>query len=201
MLLYESDLVFDFEETAWVVKKYDEHPYYKRLSGRGLKGVDFIGIFQEQQVVFIEVKHFRSRHPTLQEEFAVLATTKQFIGKMADKMEDTFKVLQAVAAYLRKKWWYRLFLTWEAYLPLCLLKQQDWFFWHQVHELAQDRSTITFVLWLEIEEGISKKGKLDLAQYIDDTLTKELIEFTDTVIVASMQQPVYEEHLRVRNEK
>ena len=172
MLLYESDLVFDFDETAWVVKKYDSHRYYKKLSGSGLKGVDFIGIFQQRQVVFIEVKHFRSRHPTLQEEFAVLTTTKQFIAKMADKLEDTFTAVTAIAAYLRKKWWYRLFVKWEAHLPKQLFKKQDWFFWHQVYQLAQEQSNIEFILWLEIEEGISGNGKGPLERCLPGRLKR-----------------------------
>jgi len=70
MQLKESALLFDFEETDWIVKKYDDHRYYKSLSGAGLKGVDFIGIFQQEKVVFIEVKNFRAKHPTRKEPFS-----------------------------------------------------------------------------------------------------------------------------------
>ena len=57
----ESDLVFHFNQD-WVVRKYDEHRFYKTISGLGMKGVDFIGIFKAEQVVFIEIKNYRIRY-------------------------------------------------------------------------------------------------------------------------------------------
>jgi len=198
MRLYESDLVFDFDDSAWIVKKYDEHPYYNKLRGAGLKGVDFIGIYKQETVVFIEVKNFRDRNPYQIEPFAVLEETNLFITKMADKLEDTFRATTAIAAFLRKKWWYRLFFKLENFLPRQWYLQQDWAFWYLVHQLATQRSKICFVLWLEIEERISEKGKINLSQHIDKRLEKELAEFTDEVLVASVDRPVFKEDLKVR---
>jgi len=197
MRLYESDLVFDFDDSAWIIKKYDDHQYYNKLRGAGLKGVDFIGIYKQETVVFIEVKNFRDRNPYYREPFAVLKETNLFITKMADKLVDTFRATTAIAAFLRKKWWYRLFLKVEKFIPSQWYIRQDWAFWHIVHQLAAQRSNICFVLWLEIEERISDKGKIDLSLHIDKQLEKELAEFTDKVVVASVEQPVYVDDLKV----
>ncbi len=197
MQLKESALLFDFEDTEWIVKKYDAHQYYKPLSGAGLKGVDFIGIFQQKKVVFIEVKNFRAKHPTKKEPFSVLAETKQFITKIADKFEDTFVATTTIKALLQKKWWYRLFLKFEAKLSPALFLNRDWYFWHIVHRLASDKEKLEFVLWLEIEERISSKGKIDLGQYIDNMLEAQLVEFTENISVSSITQPIYTSSLKV----
>ena len=197
MQLKESALLFDFEETNWIVKKYDDHRYYKPLSGAGLKGVDFIGIFQQKKVVFIEVKNFRAKHPTKKEPFSVLSETNQFITKIADKFEDTFIATTTIKAYLLKKWWYRLFLKFETQLPTSLFLNRDWYFWHMVHQLANDKRKMEFVLWLEIEERISNQGKINLGQHIDNMLEKQLVEFTENITVASITQPIYTSSLKV----
>ncbi len=197
MQLKESALLFDFEDTDWIVKKYDAHRYYKPLSGAGLKGVDFIGIFQQKKVVFIEVKNFRAKHPTRKEPFSVLAETKQFITKVADKFEDTFVATTTIKAFLQKKWWYRLFLKFESKLSPSLFLNRDWYFWHIAHRLANDKGKMEFVLWLEIEERISAKGKVELGQHIDNMLEAQLVEFTENIRVASITQPIYTSSLKV----
>lgn len=200
MQLTESALLFDFEDTDWIVKKYDDHQYYKPLSGAGLKGVDFIGIFQQEKVVFIEVKNFRAKHPTRKEPFSVLADTNQFITKIADKFEDTFIATITIKAYLKKKWWYRLFLKFQRHLPPSLFINRDWYFWHVAHQLASDKEKLELVLWLEIEERISIKGKKDLGQHIDNILETQLKEFTENIWVASITQPIYTSSLKVTPE-
>jgi len=54
-----------------------------------------------------------------------------------------------------------------------------------------------FVLWLEIEERISNKGKIDLGQHIDNMLEAQLVEFTENITVASITQPIYSSSLKV----
>ncbi len=56
----EGYLLFEFGD-KWRVFKFDEHPDYKKISDivNGTKGVDFVGIFNEKTLYFIEVKDFR----------------------------------------------------------------------------------------------------------------------------------------------
>ncbi len=198
MILHESDLVFDFDDAIWQVKKYDDHHYYKKFSGVGLKGVDFIGIYNQDKVVFIEVKNFRAKHPTREEPFTVLKETKAFINHIGDKLEDTFRATTAIQGYFRKKWWYRTYLSLESFIPQHWFLHRDWLFWHQVYQLAQQKDKIEFVIWLEIEERISEKGKADLSNHIDNMLEEQLAEFTNEVIVASVDRPIYKDSLLVQ---
>ena len=197
MILHESDLVFDFDDAVWQIKKYDDHRYYKKFSGVGLKGVDFVGIYNQEKVVFIEVKNYRAKHPTREEPFKVLTETKEFINHIGDKLEDTFRATTAIHAYFRKKWWYRMYLAWQSFLPQYWFLHRDWLFWHQVYQLAKEKDKIEFVLWLEIEERISEKGKKDLSNHIDNMLEEQLLEFTNEVIVASVNRPTYQHSLTV----
>ena len=201
MTLQESDLIFQFDDTVWQVIKYDEHPYYKKLSGKGLKGVDFIGIYKQEKVVFIEVKNFRDKHPTREEPFKVLTETKSFINSIGDKLEDTFRAVTAIQAYLKRRWWYRVYISCQQYLPQKWFLRQDWLFWHQVFHLAQQKNQIEFILWLEIEERISDNGKKELSDHIDKILEEQLAEFTTEVIVASIDRPIYGDSLLVMVKK
>ena len=56
----ESGLTFSFSK-RWKVLKYDKHRFYRYLSGSGFKGVDFIGVLDEKQLVLIEVKNYKDR--------------------------------------------------------------------------------------------------------------------------------------------
>ena len=60
MKFLESDIHFEFGENC-LVKKFDEHRYYNILSGSGLKGVDFIVLYQFRQLVLIEAKNYKQR--------------------------------------------------------------------------------------------------------------------------------------------
>ena len=133
----------------------------------------------------------------IRDSFKVLKETKAFINHIGDKLEDTFRATTAIQGYFRKKWWYRLYLTWQSLLPKRWFLHRDWLFWHQVHQLAQQKDKIEFVLWLEIEERISEKGKKDLSNHIDNMLEEQLLEFTNEVIVASIKHPVYQHALIV----
>jgi len=56
----EGYLVFEFSE-KWQVFKLDEHPDYREKIGKidETKAVDFVGIFNNETLYFIEIKDFR----------------------------------------------------------------------------------------------------------------------------------------------
>jgi hypothetical protein len=56
----EGYLAFEFGE-RWRVLKLDEHQYYRKHIGKidETKAVDFVGIFDDKKLYFIEVKDFR----------------------------------------------------------------------------------------------------------------------------------------------
>ncbi|NNE29048.1 MAG: hypothetical protein HKN16_05405, partial [Saprospiraceae bacterium] len=59
MIFSESGLQFQFSND-WTVIKYDDHKFFRYLSGEGLKGVDFLGFTSEGGLFLMEVKNYRN---------------------------------------------------------------------------------------------------------------------------------------------
>jgi len=93
----ESGLTFQFNED-WVVNKYDEHRYFRRLAGEGLKGVDFLGIYKKEELVLIEVKNYRIRYkekpPTA--IYNIIENPEILAEKIQKKAEDTLKAIRRI---------------------------------------------------------------------------------------------------------
>src|SRR5262245_28843529 len=58
--LEEGFLIFEFGE-RWNILKLDEHRDYRERIGKveGTKAIDFLGILDDQELYFIEIKDFR----------------------------------------------------------------------------------------------------------------------------------------------
>ncbi|MEM1123114.1 MAG: hypothetical protein AAGJ18_21910 [Bacteroidota bacterium] len=184
MIFQESGLLFTFSEKTWDVLQYDTHKYYKILSGVGLKGVDFLGIYQKRQVVFWEVKHFRS--PISKDHKFELSP--DFEGQIVGKLVDSIRAIRVIHQYLERKWWYRAYQKFKGYFPSFLIKNQDWYFWYRLHQLISSKEQMQFVLWLEI--GGAHK---DLAVLKHDCLDR-VGEFH----LANLANPVFQETLKVK---
>ena len=55
----ESNLNFDFKGAGWTVVKYDEHVAHGKISNvvKPTKAVDFLGIYNDKKLYFVEVKN------------------------------------------------------------------------------------------------------------------------------------------------
>ncbi|NJK82806.1 MAG: hypothetical protein HC912_02335 [Saprospiraceae bacterium] len=58
-------------------QKYDQHHYYKGMSGVGLSAVDFIALPKEGLMLFIEVKNYCNRPNTQLAHMTTLLTNKE----------------------------------------------------------------------------------------------------------------------------
>ncbi len=197
MTFQESDLQFQFSDDEWQIKKYDAHRYFKILSGAGLSGVDFLGIYQGQQVVFLEIKNYRTYKSSSPQDYLVLKDTVLFIEKVANKMKDTLTAIRVVHQYLHRQWWYRLFLKYHSFIPTALVREKDWYFWYRVQELIQQKNAVLGVLWLEVAIDSTVAAKQELLTAIESALGKELEGKGITILVASMDKPVFETVLQV----
>lgn len=147
----ESGIRFTFNRD-WVVKKYDSHRYYKGLSGRGLKGVDFIALnFKERLVAFFEVKNYRTRfhqdtgdpiHPDPK-------PTDDLAQALSEKVSDTLLAIAVITTYYEKSWWYRWWYSWYLRLPFYA---GDRFFWTKVANCIYVHENICYVLWVEQQD-------------------------------------------------
>lgn len=151
---FESGLQFIFDK-KWRVKKYDEHRFYRALSGAGLKGLDFIGLLNQEQLVLIEVKNYKIRFPAkpppIKEK--ILGAAPTLVETMTYKIEDTFLAVDTIIKYYRRRWWYVPFLKLFDYLPISYLLSYEWAYWTHLQRLILfQKNQVELVLWLEMEK-------------------------------------------------
>ena len=197
MTFQESDLKFQFSDAAWQVIKYDTHRYFKILSGAGLKGIDFLSIYQGKQVVFFEVKNFHTHQPTKNGAYQIIENTQEFIENIIGKMEDTLSAIKVVTQYFHRKWWYRFFLTYHRFIPNIFIQQKDWYFWHRIQALINNSDEWRFVLWLEIDGSVTPATKEALRIIIQKALANKVLSNKGIWIIANMEQPAFPTSLTV----
>lgn len=134
MTFYESEFVFEFDAN-WVVKKFDEQKVYRKLSGLGLKGVDFIGVNKSGALLLMEIKFYRQETPE----------NKEIAEVFSKKTSDTAKAIQLIKSYLVGKWWFSLFRPF--YLRF-YHRLGDLAFWTKVIDSFDQEKPIFSILWL-----------------------------------------------------
>lgn len=104
--------------STWQVVKVDQHPYYRQVSGQGLKSVDFLALDPEWGLYFIELKDYR--HQLSVEEKADLQEVFE------EKLEDSKLLIRSVYAMLHKKWYYKICLRYEWLYRLVPKRSKFW---------------------------------------------------------------------------
>ena len=112
----ESDLELAFDDARWIARRYDAHPFYRRLSAHGYAGVDFLLLHRrEPRAVWVEVKNyrarFRGRAPAHLGAYA--ADPSVLAAALLAKERDTARGLRQIARHYRERWWWRP-LGWPA---------------------------------------------------------------------------------------
>lgn len=173
----ESGLQFKFP-SDWVVFKYDEHRFYKYLSGSGLKGVDFIAIHQ-QRLILIEVKNYMERfakegeHPM----DPLIGTPEIYASKFFRKFEDTFRLLDIIEQYYQRKWWYRkVFRVFKKYFSDSSIIKKETGFWSKAIELLNQPERVRLVLWLELAPDYDSKKAKALNDYFQKSIQSKIPE-------------------------
>ena len=177
MKFSESGMEFNFGP-GWAVRKYDDVPYFKRMGGEGLKGVDFIAIRHHRELIFIEVKNYQTRYnPSMDRAFEVSAKPADELAyELKRKFEDTLLAMDAVLQYFHRGWWYRrlrrLWLQWP-------WLQNDRAFWSRAHALADHH--LHYVAWLALD--------LDDPENYEEALLDHLkgmqLEMADRISIAN----------------
>jgi hypothetical protein len=159
MSYVESDLFFDFPK-HWIVKKYDQHPFYKGMSGVGLSAVDFIVVTQEDAILLIEVKNYC--HRPASQLFHINALLRNHEEGLAysfiQKLEETITGINAIATYCSKSAWYR---AWYILLKKVgakyFLLSNDRLCWLWLNEqIQQTPEKIVPILWLELPDHLAQ---------------------------------------------
>lgn len=84
----------------WMIIKLDGHKYYKRISGLGVKAVDFIALDPDWGLYLIELKDY----PTT----ATIPNYEAHGEMLNSKLKGSIRVIRTVNAALRRQWYYRL---------------------------------------------------------------------------------------------
>lgn len=171
-IFLESGLTFHFSPGNWAVRKYDEHEYYQALSGSGLKGMDFVAIWENRQLVLIEVKNYRQ---VASSEFPSPST---LLDEITRKVEDTFTGLSAIRQMLERKSLYRIVRPIITRFPVYAY---DWPFWTRTGQLSTflDQSRVLLIL-----EGYPEA----LRAPFKEALIRELSETVGTVEVLAAEE-------------
>ena len=114
----EVKAIFDEE---WSVIKLDEHRYYKRLSGKGISGVDFLAIHPFFGLALIEMKNYTEGKASI---------PKDLNQRMLGKNNDTIRLINIIYKYYQRQTYFRIlnFIGWEYLYP------QDWLIWLKAKE-------------------------------------------------------------------
>lgn len=170
------------------------------MSGAGLKGVDFLGIYQKNKVVFFEVKHFRSPQFAETIAYSIFADTPAFTKRITGKLQDTLKAIRVISQYLERKWWYRFLIRYIDFIPTSFIKNRDWYFWYRLHLMVPQKEVLTYVLWLEIQEKQADYPTENLLPTLTKELENNLSTIVGKVIIANRKTSIFEESLTVSNE-
>jgi len=190
MIFVESGLEFNFGP-GWVVKKYDEHTYFRALSGMGLKGVDFVAIREGREVVFIEVKNYKTRYNSkMDQSFEVSVKPAADLAlELKRKSEDTLLAMDAVIQYYFRSWWYkrlrRIWMNWP-------WLQANRSFWSRADDLVNQ--SLHLVVWLALDIDDPENYETDLLK----ELKKLNPEAVDKISVANGTHSPFEGEIKVR---
>lgn len=136
MIFRESGLTFAFSD-EWHVVQWDQHTYFKGLSGVGLKGVDFLAFHPDKRTFLMEVKNYRDTEPP---------HARTLAEDVWQKAQDTLRGLEAVKLFLQRSWLRRLLLPiWKIYPP----DRSDRAFWTQASHFFSQGNTHSYLIWLE----------------------------------------------------
>ncbi|MCP9237658.1 hypothetical protein [Lewinella sp. JB7] len=143
----ESGLSIIFPED-WIVRKFDASPAYQSVSGRGLKGVDFLCLSPEGELWMVEVKNYRSRSRAHKAKRRNPEGLAAHVGK---KFSDTKRLIRIVNRAMRRKWWIELQLLYFRYFKRSRSRSNYWFWAEAERRLAQPRNLVC-LLWMETPE-------------------------------------------------
>ena len=163
----ESGFTFVFDN-QWNVIKYDNHRFYKVLSGHYMSGVDFAGI-RKEEAYLIEIKNYKQYKSK-----APLKSTEEFIDEIKEKAKDSIRLITVINKYMNRKLLYRTFYSLVSKFNWL---QPEWYFWTELHRITVEQKNGTFLLLIESD--------YDLIE-LNSKIKKALTEYYKTVIVLNI---------------
>ena len=160
MTFRESGLQFEFAATDWWVLKYDAHRYFQIFSGAGLKGVDFMGIYQETQLVLVEVKNYRYRDQFPKTSYLLETDPTALAERVVRKIEDSLRAIRVLRRYYSRKWWFRTLMRLGWTVSFLKWFNKDGYFWYQAYQLMSAGQPISVWVWLESDAPLESSVRV-----------------------------------------
>jgi len=113
-------------------------------------------------------------------------------------LQDTLKAIRVILQYLDRKWWYRFLIRYIHLIPNVLIKHSDWYLWYRLHLMSQQKEMLTYVLWLEIQEGKTDYSTENVIPALTKELESNLSAIVGKVIIANRKKIIFEESLTIR---
>jgi len=116
-IFIERDVEVIFDE-EWKVIKLDEHRYYKRISGMGLSGLDFMAVHPIFGLALIEMKNYTNGEDSIPSRLDEV---------MIAKKRDAIRLINIVNKYYQRQLYFRIlsFIGWKYLFP------EEWEIWIQ----------------------------------------------------------------------
>lgn len=189
----ESGIIFKFSD-RWNVLKYDEHRFYRYLSGSGFKGVDFIGILDENQLALIEVKNYKDRYDLDKSDptEGLITDPISYAEMYAQKFKDTIQLIGIIKKYYQRRWWFKqprnMLLR---IIPKRILLRFDWGFWNFVIQLIdENKEKVINVLWLELNDEIDASTLKKSTEQIQKHLQQQLKTSNVEVVITNSKSTI-----------
>ncbi len=178
-IFHESELTFSFSEN-WKVMRYDEHRYYKIVSGRSISGVDFACITPEDHLILIEVKNFFQY-----QQDGVINDLGRFAEEMKEKILDTLDLIDIIHRYHGRKWSYRILYGLVRRFPSL---HYDWWYWSTMYDLHLSSEKLRFILVLEsvADPKVVKRMITDLGRKEDVAMPEFKVLSVDDMQMVGM---------------
>ena len=126
----ESNSIIRFHESNTVIK-FDNHKFYKYLSGQGLKGVDFLVIDDDYGLFLIELKNFQDK---------ATQPGKEYLSQnFYQKCEDSLRLIEIIYKVYQRKWWVKLLVN---KLKMTFLLTEDDKAWIEAYHLYRKGKVI-----------------------------------------------------------
>jgi hypothetical protein len=129
-IFIEREVKVIFDE-GWSVIKLDEHRYYKRLSGLGFSGVDFLAVHPDFGLALIELKNYTE---------GKASKPNDLDQKMIAKKNDAVRLINIIYKYFQRQLYFRIliYIGWEYLYP------QEWLIWLRAKKHL-DRDNVFFL--------------------------------------------------------
>jgi len=103
----ESKIKFQFDEQYWNVLQYDaitsDFKKYVHLSGT--KAVDFVGIYNQNTIVFFEIKSFRGFGSNVNVQNRLQGSMEELSTEIAQKVRDSVSVIAGLSRTIKTPFW------------------------------------------------------------------------------------------------